>query len=164
MTSLKTRVNASLKSARLSSEKIHVLLCDLADHAQEHGDTTLLATLINGMATGTGYRATAMITWIAAFSPLDARRDENKQVVFGKPKKIENRRPWLINDARNVPFWEFTVEKEVKPFDAIKALNAISKREDKVIEGEIEAVTHTLAEFDAAVDAARARFVEMSAV
>ena len=34
----------------------------------------------------------------------------------------------MIDDAKTTPFWELTVEKEVKAIDVIKMLESIAKR------------------------------------
>ena len=123
---LNTRVNAAIKTATNNSTKQHELLVDCLDHARTTGDWTLLARLVNGLA-ATSVRAGAIKTWIETFSPYNSAVDDTGAVRFTMPKN-DKRRPWMIDDAAANPFWELTVEKEVKAIDVIKLLESIAKR------------------------------------
>ena len=124
---LNTRVTAAIKTAKNNSTKQHKLLVECLDHARTTGDWTLLARLVNGL-TGTSVRALAIKTWVETFSPYNSAVDESGAVRFTMPKNADKRRPWMIDDAAANPFWELTVEKEVKAIDVIKMLESIAKR------------------------------------
>lgn len=124
---LKTRVNAAIKTAKNNSAKQHELLVDCLDHARTTGDWTLLAQLITGLS-GTSVRAMAIKTWVETFSPYNSAKDDTGAVRFTMPKNADNRRPWMMEDAKATPFWELTVETEAKPIDVIKMLESIAKR------------------------------------
>ena len=124
---LKTRVNAAIKTAKNNSEKQHELLVDCLDHARMSGDWTLLARLINGLS-GTSVRALAIKTWVETFSPYNSAVDDTGAVQFTMPKNADKRRPWMIDDAAANPFWKLTKEVEVKAIDVIKMLESIAKR------------------------------------
>ena len=124
---LKTRVNAAIKTAKNNSAKQHELLVDCLDHARTTGDWTLLARLINGLSR-TSVRAMAIKTWVETFSPYNSAKDDTGAVRFTMPKNVDNRRPWMMEDAKSTPFWELTTETEAKPIDVIKMLESIAKR------------------------------------
>ena len=124
---LKTRVDAAIKTAKNNSAKQHQLLVDCLDHARTTGDWTLLARLINGL-TGTSVRTMAIKTWVETFSPYNSAVDDAGAVRFTMPKNADKRRPWMMEDAKSTPFWELTKEKEVKAIDVIKMLESIAKR------------------------------------
>jgi hypothetical protein len=86
-----------------------------------------LARLINGLS-GTSVRALAIKTWVETFSPYNSAVDDTGAVRFTMPKNADKRRPWMMEDAKSTPFWELTVEKEVKAIDVIKMLESIAKR------------------------------------
>ena len=110
---LKTRVNSAIKTAKNNSKNQHDLLVDCLDHARTSGDWTLLARLVNGL-TATSVRAMAIKTWVETFSPYNSATDDTGAVRFTMPKNADKRRPWMMEDAKDTPFWELTVEKESK--------------------------------------------------
>jgi len=126
-TSLKTRVNSAIKTAKNNSKNQHELLVDCLDHARTSGDWTLLARLVNGL-TATSVRAMAIKTWVETFSPYNSAKDDTGAIRFTMPKNVDNRRPWMMEDAKSTPFWELTTETEAKPIDVIKMLESIAKR------------------------------------
>jgi hypothetical protein len=87
----------------------------------------LVARLVNGL-TGTSVRALAIKTWVETFSPYNSATDDTGAVRFTMPKNADKRRPWMMEDAKSTPFWELTIEKEVKAIDVIKMLESIAKR------------------------------------
>lgn len=136
---LKTRVNAAIKTATNNSAKMHELLVDCLDHARTTGDWTLLARLVNGLAS-TSVRAGAIKTWVETFSPYNSAIDDTGVVRFTMPKNADKRRPWMIDDAKATPFWKLTKEVEVKAIDVIKMLESIAKRVENGKEKGVEFV------------------------
>ena len=148
---LKTRVDAAIKTAKNNSAKQHQLLVDCLDHARTTGDWTLLARLINGL-TGTSVRTMAIKTWVETFSPYNSAVDDAGAVRFTMPKNADKRRPWMMEDAKSTPFWELTKEKEVKAIDVIKDLLNLAKRVETGKAKGTEILPVTPEELKAAID------------
>ena len=153
--SLKVRVTNAINAARNGSKAQHELLCDLLRHAEQHGDYTEMVRLVAGIA-DTGYRVKALMTWVSAHSPINFGEDENGAVTASIPKKAERRRPWMIAEAAEVPYWKFTVENAPKPVDMVKLILALAKKaqgDAEKVETTPEALAAAIAELTAAVSA-----------
>lgn len=154
--SLKARVTNAIAAARNGSKAQHELLCDLLTHAEKHGDYTEMVRLINGIA-DTGYRVKALISWATAHTPINFGEDENGAVTASIPKKADKRRPYLLAEAAEVPYWKFTVENAPKPVDMVKLILALAKKAQKndaeFVEHTSDEVAAALAELTAAVSA-----------
>lgn len=144
--SLKVRVTNAINAARNGSKAQHELLVDLLTHAFEHGDYTEMVRLVAGIA-DTGYRVKALQTWVSAHSPINFGADENGQITASIPKKADKRRPWLLAEAAEVPYWKFTVEAAPKPVDMVRLILALAKK----AQGDAELVEHTPDEIAAAI-------------
>jgi len=121
---LSTQIAAVIRSQNTGAKKLHAVLVACLNHANDHGDSGPLARLINGLK-NTGNRQQGMLAWVELYTPLNRAKTENGDVKFSLPKNEDKRRPWLIDDAEANPFWTATKEKEVKAYDAIKAIDAI---------------------------------------
>ena len=153
--SLKARVTNAIASARNGSKAQHELLVDLLSHAEKHGDYTELTRLVAGLA-DTGYRVKALVAWVSAHSPINFGEDENGAVTASIPKKAERRRPYLIAEAAEVPYWKFTVENAPKPIDMVKLIMSLAKKaqsDAERVEATPEALAAAIAELTAAVSA-----------
>ncbi len=156
ISSLKARVTNAIVAARNGSKAQHELLCDLLVHAEKHGDYTELARLVAGLAE-TGYRVKALQAWVSAHSPINFGEDkETGAVTASIPKKAERRRPYLIDEAAEVPYWKFTTENAPKPVDMVKLILALAKKaqgDTEKIETTPETLAAAIAELTAAVSA-----------
>ena len=98
-------------------------------HAEKHGDSTLLTRLIVAMPQGV--RVKALIKHIVDHTPY--RFDEKLQILV-KPKK--SAKVFLIDEAKAVPFYEYTTET-VSAFDIDKAIQSalsLQSRYEKAVE------------------------------
>jgi hypothetical protein len=155
VSSLKVRVTNAISAARNGSKAQHELLVDLLRHAEQHGDYTELARLVAGLA-DTGYRIKALVAWVSAHSPINFGEDENGAVTASIPKKAERRRPYLIAEAAEVPYWRFTAENAPKPIDMVKLIMSLAKKaqsDGEKVEATPEALAAAIAELTAAVSA-----------
>ena len=75
-------------------------------------------------------------------------KDENGAVKASIPKKAAKRRPWLLAEAADVPYWKFTEESAPKPVDMVKLILALAKKAQK---DDAELVEHTPDEIAAAI-------------
>lgn len=75
-------------------------------HAEQHGDVTLLTRLVEAMPKSG--RAKALVAWAEHFGLVTFNKEE-KRFKVTKPKNKQ----WDLEGANDVPFWEFTEEKEV---------------------------------------------------
>jgi len=156
VSSLKVRVTNAIVSARNGSKAQHELLVDLLSHAEKHGDYTELTRLVAGLAE-TGYRVKAIVAWVSAHSPINFGEDkETGAVTASIPKKAERRRPWMLAEAAEVPYWKFTVENAPKPVDMVKLILALAKKaqgDAEKVEAKPEELAAAIAELTAAVSA-----------
>lgn len=112
--------------------EVHKCALSCINHAQKHGDITLMQRLIDGMPGAS--RKNALILWATFFGPflLD---EETSKLKHRKRVSID-----LIAAAAE-PFWEFTVEPTLKPFDLAKALDRVitefRKHQVKPVDGEV---------------------------
>ena len=155
VSSLKARVTTAIVAARNGSKTQHELLVDLLAHAEKHGDYTELARLVAGLA-DTGYRVKALQAWVSAHSPINFGEDENGAVTASIPKKAERRRPWMLAEAAEVPYWKFTTEAAPKPVDMVRLILALAKKaqgDAEKVEATPEELAAAIAELTAAVSA-----------
>tara|TARA_R100001082_G_C4269230_1_gene118986 strand:- start:92 stop:559 length:468 start_codon:yes stop_codon:yes gene_type:complete len=109
----------------------NIVLVEIAsmEHAKAHGDSTLLTRLIQALPQGV--RVKALVKHIVDHTPY---KFDDKLNVFVKPKKTA--KTFLIDEARKVPFYEYTKET-VSAFDIDKAIQSalsLQSRYEKAIE------------------------------
>ena len=109
----------------------NIVLVEIAamEHAKAHGDSTLLTRLIVAMPQGV--RVKALVKHIVDHTPY--RFDEKLQILV-KPKK--SAKVFLIDEAKAVPFYEYTKET-VATFDIDKAIQSalsLQTRYEKAVE------------------------------
>jgi hypothetical protein len=99
------------------------------EHAKAHGDSTLLTRLVQALPQGV--RVKALVKHIVDHTPY---RFDDKLNVFVKPKKTS--KAFLIDEAKAVPFYEYTKET-VSAFDIDKAIQSalsLQSRYEKAVE------------------------------
>jgi hypothetical protein len=112
-------INRAIDAVTTSGKKLQVELHRIAlsclQHADKHGDITLMQRLIEGVpAFG---RKNALKTWAIHFGKFKLSEDGTLQ--YAKSAKTD------LMAAMALPFWEFTPEPELRPFDLAKSLDRI---------------------------------------
>ena len=103
------------------------------EHAKSHGDSTLLTRLVQALPQGV--RVKALVKHVVDHTPY---RFDDKLNMFVKPKKTN--KTFLIDEAKAVPFYEYTKET-VSTFDIDKAIQyalSLQARYEKAVEKGIE--------------------------
>ena len=100
------------------------------EHAKAHGDNTLLTRLVQALPQGV--RVKALVKHIVDHTPY---KYDDKLNVFVKPKKTA--KTFLIEEARKVPFYEYSTETVVElDWDKLYQFDAYLKSEAKMEEKE----------------------------
>jgi len=124
-----TKLTEALKTIRSNGKKyynkVQKTLIMVIEHASKHGDYENVTRLYKALGGGT--RKEAFVVYVKAFTPLNFDKDNQKFKKAGKKSK----RTWMVTEAKQVNFWDFTVEAEVKALDIEKLLESIVKRNDK---------------------------------
>ena len=107
-------IKAVCSTAAKLEATIHTLAVECLEHAQAHGDPSLMFALIKGLPTG--QRVEALVLWVTAFSPIRFTKDEDGQriaaKILGQNKKGYT--PFNIEAATAVSYANFTKENEPK--------------------------------------------------
>ena len=92
-------------------------------HAREHGDTTRLTALVSGLHHSA--RKQGIVAWLNEFMPVT---DEGVNAKDGTMKLLKGRKPedFRIDDAEELPYWDFTEEKVPEEYDLNKLLGALN--------------------------------------
>ena len=117
------------KSGKTLDDNIHLVGVSILNHASEHGDFSAMNRLISAMPKSA--RTQALIKWVVDHSPL---YHDVKTNLFIKSKN--NKTEYNVEQANDIPFWEYTIEKVVVPnYDNIlnfqNILNSVEKAIDK---------------------------------
>jgi len=126
------------KSTHNMQDKIQVTAIACIEHAIEHGDYTQFCRLVDAM--GNGVRKSDFIYYVQSFTPLNWN---NKKQCFNKPRK--GGRSYMLAEANQVTWYEFTKDKKVKPVDCDKVFNLTNeeiiaeynKRQQKIVDSVI---------------------------
>lgn len=126
------QLDKNIKSIKLRGKNMDILIQTTAIgaivHAMEHGNNTPLTNLVNVMPKSG--RKQALIKYLVDHTPYNWKNDKEK---FTKPKNPK--RQFMLEEAKEVPFWEYTVEKEPSAIDVNKVLesliNRVSKAQDE---------------------------------
>jgi len=122
-----TVAKRNIKTIKTSGAKldtlIHTTAVILMQRAHDHGDTSLVASLLDAMPKGG--RPKALKAWFETFSPIRVNGD-GKVGLLAADKRV-----WLIAEATAKPYWDLNPEKDVQVFDLDKALSAILNRAAK---------------------------------
>lgn len=124
------------KAGKNFNEKTQIVAVSTLYHASEHGDHTLATKLVLAMPKSA--RQQSLIVWFESFSPL---RFNTKKQAFTKSKKGGD---FLVVEASEINWFEFTKEIKPKAFDCDKVFTAVvkafnkAKDEDREIKGDIQ--------------------------
>jgi len=125
------QLDKNIKSIKLRGKNLDILIQTTAIgaivHAMEHGNNTPLTNLVNAMPKSG--RKQALIKYLVDHTPYNWKSDKEK---FTKPKNPK--RQFMLEEAKEVPFWEYTVEKEPSAIDVNKAIESLIKRVSKAQE------------------------------
>lgn len=104
-------INAAISSIQGRGKKlaldIHICAVSTLLHADQHGDITLAAKLVQALPDFS--RRNALLDWFQAFGKFGWDADA-KALTFDKTKKTQR------IEAIETPFWDFKPEAEYKPF------------------------------------------------
>jgi len=125
-----TKLKAAIKSIANRGKKldadIHVAATSVLEHVKQHGDTTVVASLVSAMPKSA--RRKALIHWVKAFAPISVEQDKSGKVTAKlNPIREADKSDFAIEDAFETPFWDFTPEKEVKPMTFEKLMAYVEK-------------------------------------
>lgn len=96
-------------------------------HAEKHNDPSLFRRLlVEVLDTKSGYRRQGLINWMRKHSPLELKGDT---INMGGLDKMGNKRPFLIQEAANTPFWNDAANNErvAKPVFQSAILNPVDR-------------------------------------
>ena len=115
-------------------EKAQLVTINAMVHAKVHGDNTVLSKIPEAMPKG--FRRKALIKYIVDHTPY---RFDEKLGIFVKPKKTN--KAFLIEEARKVPFYEYSTETVVElDWDKLYQFDAYLKSEAKKEEKEADKI------------------------
>lgn len=145
-------INKRIKSIRTRGKNIDrdidIAGCAIMEHAAEHGDYSAANRLVDALPKSA--RTKAFITWFSDHTPYNWTE---KEKCFKLPKDAIKRRQFMIDEAKAVPFWEYTVETEPKSLDIDKVIASLFKRfEKEKKEGREVFNVETLVKIAAALD------------
>tara|TARA_R110000823_G_scaffold194054_1_gene325473 strand:+ start:178 stop:636 length:459 start_codon:yes stop_codon:yes gene_type:complete len=145
-------INKRIKSIKTRGKNIDrdidIAGCAIMEHAAEHGDYSAANRLVDALPKSA--RTKAFITWFSDHTPYNWTE---KEKCFKLPKDAIKRRQFMIDEAKAVPFWEYTVETEPKSLDIDKVIASLFKRfEKEKKEGREVFNVETLVKIAAALD------------
>ena len=145
-------INKRIKSIKGRGKNIDrdidIAGCAIMEHAAEHGDYSAANRLVDALPKSA--RTKAFITWFSDHTPYNWTE---KEKCFKLPKDAIKRRQFMIDEAKAVPFWEYTVETEPKSLDIDKVIASLFKRfEKEKKEGREVFNVETLVKIAAALD------------
>lgn len=128
------KIKSVVKSLTTNQETLQTLLIDLSDHANEHKNLTPFTTLVVDLPNGVNKEK--VIGFIETNTCLNWN---NKEQRFNKPRKDNSE--YNITEQSD-KWYDFKIEKEVKPLDLNKELDfakfietAIKRKEKAIEEG-----------------------------
>ena len=123
-------INKRIKSIKTRGKNIDrdidIAGCAIMEHAAEHGDYSAANRLVDALPKSA--RTKAFIKWFSDHTPYNWTE---KEKCFKLPKDASKRRQFMIDEAKSVPFWEYTVENEPKALDIDKSIAALFKSFEK---------------------------------
>ena len=124
------QIDSKIKSIKTRGKNIdkdiHETGVAIMRHAMAHGDYSAANRLVDAMPKSA--RTKAFIKWFSDHTPYNWTE---KEKCFKLPKDASKRRQFMIDEAKAVPFWEYTVEKEPEALDIDKAIASLFKRYEK---------------------------------
>lgn len=130
---IKASIKAIATAAGKIQDRIQAITIECVEHAQEHGDATLMGELIKALPSG--QRVTTLREYVIAHTPIRWNKDGDVAMV-SKESKLYT--PFNLDGMKEAPYWVWggkeTVQKPLT-LEAIKAIvNNLNKRLDKQIE------------------------------
>ena len=118
---INSNIDNIAKAGKVADARIQETTIGMMEHAEAHGDRTAFDRMLKAFPKSG--RKQAWIKYVVDHTPYnhDAKLD-----AFSKPKK--NVRSFMINEAKAVAFWDYTVENKPEPLNIAAALAAIFKR------------------------------------
>jgi len=124
------QINKKIKSIKTRGKNIdkdiHETGVAIMQHAEEYHDYSAANRLVDAMPKSG--RTRAFIKWFSDHTPYNWTE---KEKCFKLPKDASKRRQFMIAEAKAVPFWEYTVEKEPETLDIDKIIASLFKRVEK---------------------------------
>lgn len=108
-TLLATRITALRGNAKNVQDEIHTLAVSCLGHVRDHGNTTLMVSLLNALPKGV--RCEALAVWVGEFSGKKLTLKLVKGVYSAKLDKARVPEDFRLEDADATPFYELTKEK-----------------------------------------------------
>ena len=138
--------------AKKLDHDIHVAGVSCLWHADQHGDVTLMQSLINAL--GKSQRRNALIEWAIAYGKFALGKKVGDTIVAcdegesGNQVVFDKTRTTMLADAEGISPWDFKPEPDFKPFDLraelakfmTRASNAAKDSRNKVDPAELEAL------------------------
>lgn len=117
---INSNIDNIAKAGKVADARIQDTTIGIMEHAETCGDYTAFNRLLKAFPKSG--RKQAWIKYVVDHTPYnhDAKLD-----TFSKPKK--NVRSFMINEAKAVAFWDYTVENKPEPLNAARMLAAIFK-------------------------------------
>ena len=122
------RAVAVAQAATATQGELHLVLCSILVHTRDHGDYTALETVMNGLPNG--MRVKAINAWVRNFTSnkLTMKQDAKSKVWSGELRKDRNEEDFLIDDAVETTFADFTTEKEPSTITVKGLIKMLAKR------------------------------------
>jgi len=111
---VRSAIRSIARNGKALDKAIHAAAVSCIWHAREHGDVTLMENLLDAMPKGS--RRQDMMTWVGAHVPCTIDRKVGKV----KLKKGRDASQFLLAEADETPFWEFTKDRPSTPITVAK--------------------------------------------
>lgn len=108
---IKTAIKWIKTTGKKFDNKVHETAVQTIMHAQQHGDVTLVQSLLNAMPKSG--RAEALAHWVREFTPLTVLGKAGNFSVKLSKKSV---REYKIDDAEATPFYELTADMVVTAY------------------------------------------------
>jgi hypothetical protein len=114
-----------------ADREVHKRACEVLAHMNKHNESSLCNKLVNSL---TGTRKTALIEWFCEFGKLtlvDPKTGKPGHKLF-----YTKHREYLLNEAKEKPFWEFMPDIKVKPINFREEVLKLIEAAEKSLAGE----------------------------
>lgn len=120
-------INSIIRRGVQFDQDVHTAAVSCLFHAEQHGDVTLATRLVNGMPRSS--RRKALIHWFSKHGKM-AYKEKESQFKIDKAKS----KSWKLAEAEQVPFWEFTEEKEPGKLTIEQIVKSVVNRVGKAMQ------------------------------
>lgn len=128
-TDIRNDIKTVITTAGQLQTRIHELSLECIEHAQEHGDVTLIDFLVKELPKG--QRVEALKLWVETFTPI---RWNGKDEVGMLKAEAKTFTPFAIEKAASEPYYKLTKEtipRELSLEALMNIVNGFTKRIDK---------------------------------